>query len=192
MQTDFLLPLLSAKIDELKLKINLIEQQPIPTTQCVYELVVALNDCQKYASSYLVISENAKTVADNNLHLKLMSVQNAKPQTITTEPLKIITETIVNIDNTIEKKEIEHAKLKNNIEFKTEPINISINDKFRFINELFSANATEYNIAIEQINTVNTIDEANAYFKSLKSVYDWNDDNEMFKKIIDLTHKRFV
>ena len=67
-----------------------------------------------------------------------------------------------------------------------------MNDKFRFINELFAGNANEYNIAIEQLNTVNSVEEANAYTKGLKSIYNWNDDHEMVKNMNGLIHKRFA
>ena len=70
-------------------------------------------------------------------------------------------------------------------------IAININDKFRFINELFAANANEYNIAIEQINSVITIHEMNNYLNGLKSIYGWKDDNEVVKNLYTLSQKRF-
>ena len=69
---------------------------------------------------------------------------------------------------------------------------ININDKFRFINELFEANATEYNIAIEQINAVSTLVELNNYLNGLKSIYEWKDDSEVVKNIYALAQKRFA
>jgi hypothetical protein len=69
---------------------------------------------------------------------------------------------------------------------------ININDKFRFINELFEANATEYNIAIEQINAVSTLIELNNYLNGLKSIYEWKDDSEVVKNIYALAQKRFA
>ena len=68
---------------------------------------------------------------------------------------------------------------------------ININDKFRFINELFAANVIEYNIAIEQINAVNSINELNNYLSGLKSIYGWKEDNEVVKNLYTLAQKRF-
>ena len=78
-------------------------------------------------------------------------------------------------------------------EIKTYPkLAINLNDKFRFINELFASNANEYHIAIEQLNNVNSLDEASAYIKGLKAIYDWKDDHEMVKNINGLIQKRFL
>ena len=70
-------------------------------------------------------------------------------------------------------------------------ITVSINDKFRLINELFASNAHEYNIAIEQLNNVASKEEANAYLKGLKNIYNWDEENEMVKKIYTMNQKRF-
>lgn len=70
-------------------------------------------------------------------------------------------------------------------------ITVSINDKFRLINELFTSNANEYNIAIEQLNNVASKEEADAYLKGLKNIYNWDEENEMVKKMYTMNQKRF-
>lgn len=70
-------------------------------------------------------------------------------------------------------------------------IAVSINDKFRLINELFASNANEYNIAIEQLNNVASKEEADAYLKGLKNIYNWDEENEMVKKMYTMNQKRF-
>jgi hypothetical protein len=70
-------------------------------------------------------------------------------------------------------------------------LNININDKFRFINELFSGNANEYQMAIEQLNTTTNIHEANVFLNGLKDIYAWKDDNELVKNLMSLVAKRF-
>lgn len=70
-------------------------------------------------------------------------------------------------------------------------ITVSINDKFRLINELFASNANEYNIAIEQLNNVASKEEADAYLKGLKNIYNWDEENEMVKKMYTMNQKRF-
>lgn len=70
-------------------------------------------------------------------------------------------------------------------------LTVSINDKFRLINELFASNANEYNIAIEQLNNVSSRDEADTYLKGLKSIYHWDEENEMVKRLIAMNQKRF-
>lgn len=70
-------------------------------------------------------------------------------------------------------------------------LTVSINDKFRLINELFASNANEYNIAIEQLNNVGSKDESDTYLKGLKSIYHWDEENEMVKRLIAINQKRF-
>ncbi len=70
-------------------------------------------------------------------------------------------------------------------------LSVSINDKFRLINELFASNANEYNIAIEQLNSVHSKEEADTYLKGLKSIYHWDEENEMVKRLMAMNQKRF-
>jgi len=68
---------------------------------------------------------------------------------------------------------------------------IGINDKFRFINELFSQNGSEYNIVFEQLSTLTTWNETDIYLSSLKNVYGWKDNNEVVKYFYSLVKRRF-
>jgi len=71
------------------------------------------------------------------------------------------------------------------------PLLIGINDKFRFINELFSQNNSEYNIVLEQLTNLHTWPETDLYLNSLKNVYGWKDSNEVVKYFYSLVKKRF-
>ena len=70
-------------------------------------------------------------------------------------------------------------------------LQIGINDKFRFINELFSQNNSEYNIVMEQLNNLSTWQETDLYLSSLKNVYGWKDSNEVVKYFYSQVKKRF-
>jgi hypothetical protein len=70
-------------------------------------------------------------------------------------------------------------------------LSIGLNDKFRFINELFAQNSSEYNIAIEQLNSMQQWNETELYLNSLKSVYGWKESNESVKYFFTLIRKRF-
>lgn len=73
----------------------------------------------------------------------------------------------------------------------TKKLEVNLNDKFRFINELFKQNQLEYTIAIEQINTIDSLAEVNQYLNSLKNIYGWNEENETVKRIFLLAKGRF-
>ncbi len=73
----------------------------------------------------------------------------------------------------------------------TTKLNIGLNDKFRFINELFNQNANEYNIAIEQFNTITTLNDAERFCTSLSSLYNWNEKSETVKYFITIINIKF-
>ena len=69
---------------------------------------------------------------------------------------------------------------------------IGINEKFRFINDLFDGNANEYNVAINQINTFKLLGEADNYLANLKAVYKWNGENITVLNFTELVYRRFL
>lgn len=68
---------------------------------------------------------------------------------------------------------------------------IPLNDKFRFINDLFKQNQLEYTIAIEQLNTIGSWSEAEQYLNSLKNIYSWDDQQDVVKRLFFLAKTRF-
>ena len=209
MQTDILYKQLTTKLDELKTAIERFEKHTPPSTTSAEQLHMAINEVNKLVSAYVVLKEQKDVSPDLNLHLKLMHVETAQKEI--KEDIKIahIEERQAAVDLPKESSQGESKP----IEVKTEPsvekkpvdivfekpeiktypkLAINLNDKFRFINELFASNANEYHIAIEQLNNVNSLDEASAYIKGLKAIYDWKDDHEMVKNINGLIQKRFL
>ena len=69
---------------------------------------------------------------------------------------------------------------------------IGINDKFRFMNELFSQNSLEYNIALEQLSNLSNWSDTEIYLNSLKALYGWKETNETVKHFYALTKQRFI
>ena len=209
MQTDILYKQLTTKLDELKTAIESFEKHTPPSTTYAEQLHMAINEANKLVSAYVVLKEHKDVSPDLNLHLKLMHVETAQKEI--KEDIKIahIEERQAAVDLSKESSQGESKP----VDVKTEPsvekkpvdivfekpevktypkLAINLNDKFRFINELFASNANEYHIAIEQLNNVNSLDEANAYIKGLKAIYDWKDDHEMVKNINGLIQKRFL
>lgn len=202
MQTDILLKQLNSSLEELKTAIDKFEKHPTPSTHYAEQLHLAIHQSNKLVSAYLVLKEQKDVSPELNLHLKLMNVPTPEEKKAIIEPIKeqVITESTV-----VVKEEIKPSEaIKEPVIEKIEPISITaesgkelpnitvnINDKFRFINELFASNSNEYFIAIEQINAVSSKVEMDNYLKGLKSIYEWKDDNEVVKTLYALAHKRF-
>ncbi|MBE9491466.1 MAG: hypothetical protein IMY70_01160 [Bacteroidetes bacterium] len=83
------------------------------------------------------------------------------------------------------------AKIKNNpiIDLK---IAIDINDKFLFIKELFKNNIKDYNEAIENLNSINSIEETTKYLEELKEKYKWNDKMEYLIKLREIVERKYL
>ncbi len=205
MQTDILQKQLHSVLQDLKIAIDKFEKHPSPSTQYADQLHTAIHNANKLVSAYLVLKEHKDVSPDINLHMKLMNVPTMEEKATIIEPIK--EPEVVEIKPAVVKEEtkpVEEVKKEPVVENPVAPVEpvkpvvkelpkiaISINDKFRFINELFAANAVEYNIAIEQINAVASLPELNNYLNGLKQIYAWKDDNEVVKNLYALAQKRF-
>lgn len=206
MPTDILLKQLNSSLSELKSVIDKFEQHPSPSTQQAEELYSAIGNSNKLISAYLVLKEKKDVAPDLDLHIKLMAVPTPEEkkvvvdiepdqelQPVEPEVQKVFESQISNQIPDVKSNVFAEPSVQVPPQKKEYPkLAISINDKFRFINELFRTNANEYNIAIEQLNTVNTWEDAKAYLSGLKDIYIWDEEHEMVKKLHSLTQKRFV
>jgi hypothetical protein len=85
----------------------------------------------------------------------------------------------------------DNGKNKTEVMKQLRSVGIGINDKFRFINELFAQNVAEYNIAIEQLNNLGNWGETEVYLASLRNLYGWKENSEVVKHFYGLAKKRF-
>ncbi len=210
MQTDILQKQLQTSLQELKIAIEKFEKHPSPSTQYAEQLHNAIHQSNKLVSAFLVLKEHKDISPDLNLHIKLMNVPTPEEKTAIIEPVKeqiiepapiVIKEELKPVEEikvpVVEKviepivERVQPQVIETPVAKELPKIAISINDKFRFINELFAANAVEYNIAIEQINAVSSLAELNNYLNGLKQIYTWKEDNEVVKNLYALAQKRF-
>ncbi len=202
MQTDILLKQLNSSLGELKTAIEKFEKHPAPSTEYAEQLHSSIYKANKLVSAYLVLKEQKDVSPDLNMHIKLMNIPAQDERKTLVEPAK---DEVIIKPAEVKKEEVKPIEIKEPI-IETPPtvvevkppvknypsIAININDKFRFINELFASNANEYNIAIEQINSVSSPIEMTNYLKGLKSIYNWDDEKEVVKTLYTLANKRFA
>ena len=195
MQTDLLFKQLTSSLAELKEAIEKFEKHTPPSKAYAEQLHISITQTNKLVSAYLVLKEQNEVSPELNLHLKLMEVVVPPAEIVEVvkaqleEPIEVVEEKIIIPQPVKMVDPILEVSLEQNIYPK---LNININDKFRFINELFSANSTEYNIAIEQLNSANSLKDARNYFKGLKEIYFWKEENELAKILNTLIEKRFL
>jgi len=68
---------------------------------------------------------------------------------------------------------------------------IGINDKFLFINELFKGDPSVYNQAIDNLNTVNGMQEATATIESYRNEYAWADNSEAYHRLKKIVMSKY-
>jgi len=69
---------------------------------------------------------------------------------------------------------------------------IGINEKFKFINELFEGNLQKYNDGIAKLNGFDNLKEAEKYLSFLKDEFSWKDGSEAFHELADLISRRYI
>lgn len=69
---------------------------------------------------------------------------------------------------------------------------IGINEKFRFVNELFDGNLTDYTDAITKLNDFDNIQSAFSFFDSLKLKFKWDEKSNTFLTLKELLNRRFL
>ncbi|HEX8329549.1 MAG TPA: hypothetical protein VF629_18570 [Hymenobacter sp.] len=70
---------------------------------------------------------------------------------------------------------------------------ISINQRFSFINELFSGENMEYHAAIQHLDSLPSSDQARAYVTTdLSQRYDWSRKEEHVNKLLKLIERKFA
>jgi hypothetical protein len=169
-----------------------IEHTIQPTVDECEGLQKQLAKLQENLTIYRYIRENNEVSPSFNLHAKVSEVIIPEPL-VEKEKVEPPKETIVPETPQI-KSELKEAILES---IKSEPaatvkhIAVGINDKFRFINELFSQNNSEYSIAVEQLNTLSSWHDAEIYLNSLKNLYVWKESSEITRHFYTVVKKRF-
>lgn len=142
-----------------------------------------------------------------NIHAKVSEKQISEVPTVTAIPeiKQVVVEQVI-VEKTVEAmkpaeilkpaepaKPVEPVKVveKTETEKPKQNLSIGLNDKFRFINELFSQNASEYNIAVEQLNNLRNWNDAEIYLNSLKSLYFWKEHSDVVKHFYSIVKNRF-
>jgi hypothetical protein len=91
------------------------------------------------------------------------------------------------------KREAEHAKKSLNDKLKGQSLQIGLNDKLAFIKHLFDGKNEDYDRVISQINTINSLEEAQKLIlEMVKPDYNnWNGKGEYEERFIEIIEGKF-
>lgn len=125
----------------------------------------------------LVLKNNEILETHIKFEEKVMAIEQEKKEDLAHLDVEINTNTPL-----IEKKETIHTSDKGHGEENYKPININskigINDRFRFIKNLFGGNGTAMEESIKLIENCSNKSSLTACLNSIKSQYNWNDEDE--------------
>jgi len=155
----------------------------------------SVDSCEKLQQQLTLIQENLAVYKYNKVNKEISPSFSIHSKVSEKElPKEQVKELAKEIKTVITEEKLETAQPKlevseekNNIQ----PFVIGINDKFRFINELFKQNNSEYTIAIEQLNALKTWQDSEIYLNSLRALYEWKDNNEVAAYFFSVSKKRF-
>ncbi len=68
---------------------------------------------------------------------------------------------------------------------------IGLNEKFKFINQLFNGDAKEYHSVIDQLNTSSNSETAMNFLKEISDTNDWESHAAVAKTFMDIIERRF-
>lgn len=191
MASDKILQKIQVQINELAPTLELFVDDTVqPSVEDCETLQKQISVLQETLAVYKYHKQSKEISPSFNIHAKLSEktvIEEKKAEIVQEikETVKLEKEEKVEIKKIVpEVKEVEIQKPRR-------ALVIGLNDKFRFINELFSQNAAEYNIALEQLNNLVSWHETEIYLNSLKSVYGWRDNTDAIKYFYSLAKKRF-
>ena len=172
---------------------NFTDETVQPSVNDCIELQKHLIEVQEYLAIYKYNKLNKEISPSFNIHAKLNEIEKNLATNLNqqSDKIDILQANELKIEVTPELKEVIAESVIAEPKNHFKPLSIAINDKFRFINELFTHNADEYAIAIEQINNLHNYQECEIYLNSLKSLYEWKEQSESVKQFYSLVKKRF-
>lgn len=186
MQREFILAQMKEAAELVKMYIEQLEADSHLTHAEAEEFLLQTQKLYRNLSVYEHSLKNDEIAGDLKVHLKIMqTVANIEANAVVekiAEPVAEVKE--VKQETPIEIKFVEPGSLRT--------IELSINNKFRIANELFSQSQVEFQAAFQQLNAMTTFAEAERYLDSLKEIYKWKDENPLVKSFYAVVQKRFA
>ncbi len=180
MHREFILAQMKEAAEKIKINISQLEGDGHFTHEEAEEFLQQVEKLYRNLSVYSHSLKNQEITSDLKVHLKIM-------QNVSNIETSAVAEKIIEPEK--EEKPVE-IKIDNGVILRK--IELSINNRFRITNELFSQKQPEFEAALQQLNSISSPDEAGRYLDSLKQVYNWKEENPLVKSFYALVQKRFT
>lgn len=163
-----------------------------------------------------VVLAKITKMQENLAVLKFLLSNQEKELSTAKKTPKILNETPINITNinevantpeTVPSYSNTNFDVKEQVKIKTQPEEIaqklkkhtlknlkeafSLNDRYLYANELFNKNMEAFNLAIKTLDACINLTEANEEIKTLKTTFNWEEDNLYYIELMELVERRF-
>lgn len=149
------------------------------------------NDFQKEVEEYQeeIITDELEEIEEEQIVQKMPKKEVARPSL-----LLQFEDEIFSVNESIAQKEKDKSLVNKLSGARIENLKsaIGINDKFYFINELFSGNSQAYEDVIYTLNNFKRLEEAMQYVSTLKHRYDWKTEKDAFQKLVRFLERKFM
>lgn len=168
------------KLAALEVKAALIDMDDNiqPSVSEVEAIIAKTNSLAEQLVIYKFLKTQKELSPNFNIHLKVMEQATAKEEKVSLE--NDVSEPVNSEGSTLD------------VAISIKKIELGLNDKFRIINELFNQNSTEFNLAMEQLNLIDSLQNSEAYLNELRNLYSWKNDHELMLRLFQLNQKRFL
>ncbi|MBS1647053.1 MAG: hypothetical protein JST67_06910 [Bacteroidetes bacterium] len=184
MQRDILFQQLKEEVEKAERFITLLQSKDELSLAEAEQWLSASEKLTKYLVVYTYLLKN-----ETSLHVKLMQVAQEEEKA---EPAPLASTEALPPEVVKEEKAEPAALTYERIPEHTKKVELSLNDRFRIINELFAQNQQEFQAALQQLNATHTKEETLLYLNSLKEIYKWKDENALVKTLYLTAQKRFA
>lgn len=168
---------------EVKAMLIDIDENIQPSVSEVEKLSEKVNKLGEELVIYRFLKTQKELSPNFNIHLKVMEQVTANEEKVpVTNDVTLPEATVVATNHVPVETVVKTIK----------KIELGLNDKFRIINELFNQNSTEYNLAMDQLNLIESLAASEAYLTELKNLYNWKNDHELTLRLFQLNQKRFI
>jgi hypothetical protein len=184
MSLDKTLSRIQSQINELAPTLELFVEESIqPSVKDCETLQALLTKLQENLAVYKYHKMEREISPSFNIHAKVSgNIDLAKTEEVINPALN---------ENPQANERIDEIQITGNPD-NFSPLSFGINDKFRFVNELFKQNMAEYNIVVEQLNSMHSWQDSEIYLNSLKPIYNWKENSEVLNYFFAQVKKRFI
>lgn len=163
-----------------------IDENIHPSVNEVEKLCEVISNLQEQLIIYKYLKTQKELSPSLNIHLKVMEQTLPKEEAVPVTNDVPVAETKDEIKTEAQQTETAQPQTKT-----VKRMELGLNDKFRIINELFAQNSTEFNLAIDQLNTIDSFEKSEIYLTELMNLYKWKKENELTQRLFQLNQKRF-